>query len=181
MKTKQMVTDAMLAAVCAVLGYVALDLGNLKFTFESIPVHIGALLFGPVDGMLIGGIGTLLYQLLKFGVTATTLLWILPYVLCGGLVGWYAKRKRFSLGVAQTVVLIVIAELMITLCNTGSLYVDSHIYGYYTPVLITGVLALRLVICVVKAAAYGVILPELTRVLKRVVFRQHVVKKGNEI
>ena len=56
----------MLCAMCAVLGYVALDLGSIKLTFESLPVLLGALLFGPVDGMFIGGIGTLLYQLVRY-------------------------------------------------------------------------------------------------------------------
>ena len=60
MKIKQLALDSMLAAMCAILGYLALDLGSLKFTFESLPVLLGALLFGPIDGMLIGGVGTLL-------------------------------------------------------------------------------------------------------------------------
>lgn len=57
MKTRQLTIDAMLCAACAVLGYVALDLGNIKVTFESLPILLGGLLFGPVDGMLIGGVG----------------------------------------------------------------------------------------------------------------------------
>lgn len=97
MKTRQLTIDAMLCAMCAVLGYVALDLGSIKLTFESLPVLLGALLFGPVDGMFIGGIGTLLYQLVRYGVTATTLLWILPYVVCGLLVGAWARKRDFSL------------------------------------------------------------------------------------
>ena len=64
MKTRQLTMDAVLAAMCAVLGAVSIDLGNLKLSFESLPVIIGALLFGPVDGLLIGGIGTFLYQFL---------------------------------------------------------------------------------------------------------------------
>lgn len=168
MKTRQLTMDAMLAAMCAVLGCLALNFGNLKFTFESLPIHIGALLFGPVDGMLIGGVGTLLYQLLRYGVTATTLLWILPYALCGLSVGWCARERGFSLSSRQTVVLIVLNELLITVLNTAALYIDSHIYGYYTPTFITGVLGLRLVICVVKAVAYGSVLPGVIRLLRQI-------------
>jgi ECF transporter S component (folate family) len=178
MKTRQMTVDAMLAAVCAVLANFALGAVNVKFTLESIPVHIGALLFGPVDGMLIGTVGTLIYQLLRYGLTATTALWILPYVLCGAVVGGYARKKRFDLGKVETVALIVAAELLVTLCNTGAIYVDSHLYGYYTPTLITGVLGLRLAICVVKAAVYGLILPELVRTLKRALRWPLVPRKG---
>ena len=63
--TKQMAMDAVLAAVCAVLGYFGPDLGNLKITFEGLPVIVAALLFRPLDGAAVGGIGTLLYQLLR--------------------------------------------------------------------------------------------------------------------
>ena len=45
--TKQLTLDAMLAAMCAVLGYLAIDTGTVKVTFESVPVLIAALMFGP--------------------------------------------------------------------------------------------------------------------------------------
>ena len=52
MKTKQLTLDAMLAAMCAVLGYVALDMGNIKITFESLPILLGAsLVTGAVTGL----------------------------------------------------------------------------------------------------------------------------------
>ena len=167
MKTRQLTIDAMLCAMCAVLGYVALDLGSIKLTFESLPVLLGALLFGPVDGMFIGGIGTLLYQLVRYGVTATTLLWILPYVVCGLLVGAWARRKEFSLSRRETVILVVAAELVITVLNTVALYVDSKLFDYFFPGFILKALGLRLVICVVKAIAFGMLLPSLTEVLRR--------------
>jgi len=94
LSVRQLALDAMMAAMCAVLGYVAVDTGSVKVTFESFPVLLGALLFGPVDGLLIGVVGTGLYQLLRYGVSVTTLLWMLPYALCGLLAGWNAKRKQ---------------------------------------------------------------------------------------
>ena len=160
---KQLVLNAMLTAVCFVLATYSLNLGVVKFTFEGIPVHIAALLFGPSSGMIVGGLGTLLYQVLIYGVTATTLLWVVPYVLCGGVVGLVAKRSRYSLNRLQSVLLIVAGELIITLCNTGALYVDSHLYGWYQPTLITGYLGLRLFLCVAKAVAYGLVLPEVAQ------------------
>lgn len=168
MKTRQLTIDSMLCAVCAVLGYLALDFLNIKITFESLPILLGALLFGPVDGMLIGGIGTLVYQLLRYGVSATTLLWIVPYVVCGLLAGAWAKWKNFDLDRLQTVVLVVVAELAVTVLNTIPIYVDSKLYGYYYPGIVLGVLALRLVICVVKAAAFGLILPGVADAVRRI-------------
>lgn len=167
MKTKQLTIDAMLCAMCAVLGYVALDLGSIKVTFESLPILLGALLFGPVDGMLVGCVGTLIYQLLRYGVSATTPLWIAPYIVCGLLVGAWAQRKSFSMDRVQTLLLVIAAELVVTVLNTAAIYADSKIYGYWFPGYITGALAVRLVICVVKAAAFGLILPNLVWTIHR--------------
>jgi ECF transporter S component (folate family) len=167
MKTKQLAVDGMMAAMCAVLGYLALDLWSVKVTFESLPILLSALLFGPVDGMLVGGVGTLIYQLLRYGVSATTLLWVLPYMVCGLMVGAWAKRRDFQLSRRQTVILVVVAELVVTGLNTVAIYADSKLYSWYYPGLILGALGLRLVICVGKAAAFGAVLPTLTDAVRR--------------
>lgn len=171
MKTRQLVLDAMLAAVCFVLANLALSTGTVKVTFESVPVLIGALLFGPVDGFAIGGIGTLLYQMLSYGFTATTVLWIIPYVVCGLFVGLCAKMTNFTLSGWRLTAVVVLGELLVTLFNTAALYVDSHIYGYYYPTIITGVLAFRLVLCVVKAVVYSLVLPLLIKPVRKVLSR----------
>ena len=165
-KTRQLALDALLAAMCAVLGALALDLGNLKITFEGLPVILGALLFGPLDGMAVGGVGTLLYQLLRYGLTATTPLWILPYLLCGALVGLMSRRAGFALSGRPLAAVVFGGQLLIFLLNTLVLVADSKIYGYYTPVYIFGSLPLRFLICLGKAAAYTGVLPPLLRAAK---------------
>ena len=171
-KTKKLAMDSMLAAMCAVLGYLSLDFGNLKITFESVPILLGALLLGPIDGMAIGGVGTLLYQLVRYGVSVTTPLWILPYVLCGLVVGLGSTRRDFHPSRWESTVFIVSGELLITLLNTVTLYIDSKIYGYYYPGFILAPLALRLTICVGKATVFSVLLPQLAGSVGRVVSPQ---------
>ncbi len=172
-KIRQLAFDAMLAAMCAVLAYLSIRINNnLKVTFESLPVLVGALLFGPLDGALIGLAGTTVYQLFfsGYGVTVTTPLWIAPYVLCGLLVGLYAKRNGYSLRPGQIAFIVVLGELLVTGMNTGAIYIDSKLYHYYRPGIISGVLALRLALCVAKAAAYSAVLPPLLRALHRYSF-----------
>lgn len=164
---KRMAYDAMLAALCAVLGYIALDLGNIKITFETLPILLGALLFGPLDGVLIGGIGTFIYQVLKYGFSATTALWMLPYIICGLIVGIYAMIKKYSLSKAQTIIIVIVNELLITLLNTAVMYIDSKIYGYYSFAYIFGSFFIRLAVCIVKAYLFGFALPYLTKPIAR--------------
>lgn len=168
MKTKQLVFDAMLAAMCAVLGYVALDLGNVKITFESLPILIGAFLFGPVDGLAVGAVGTFIYQMLRYGFSVTTVLWILPYALCGLFAGLYAKKSGYSFDRKKLAAVIFGCELLVTLLNTLTIYIDSKIFGYYYAGIILGALAARLIVWAAKAAAFSALMPYLVRIGRRI-------------
>ena len=156
--TRQLVIDAMLCAMCAVLGYVSLDAWSFKFTFESLPILLGALLFGPVDGLTIGAVGTLIYQMLRYGFSATTLLWILPYLVIGLVVGLYARHRYFHFGIIELLLTVTVAKLLVTILNTGVIYIDSKYYGWYYPTLITGSLVIRLVCCIIESILFGLVL-----------------------
>ena len=162
---RRLAADAMFAAMVTVLAAAAIKTGNLKITIEAMPVFLGALMLGPVDGMVIGGIGTLLYQLLSYGVTATTAL----YVLLGLCVGAVSARHGYACTKRQLVLLVVLGELGITALNTASLYIDSLIYGYYSPVFVFGTLPLRLGICAAKAVVFSLLLPSLLPLVRRAV------------
>ena len=157
---------AMLSAVCAVLGYVALDLGNIKITFESLPVLLAGFMFGPADGMLVGGIGTFIYQILRYGFSATTFLWILPYVICGLIVGTIGRTRNGDIDSRRVMLTVIIAEVLILIINTGVIYIDSIIYGYYSAAYVFGSLAIRIVICIIKSVAFGLVMPMLIKGLR---------------
>ena len=59
------------------------EIGGIKLTFASLPTMICAMLFGPIDGFLVGFLGAFLEQMLKYGFTTTTLLWVLPPAIRG--------------------------------------------------------------------------------------------------
>ena len=88
-------------------------------------------------------------------------------VVAGGVCGLAAKKNNFSLDRKKVILLTVACELIITVMNTGVMYVDSKMYGYYFPGYITGSLLIRLVICVVKAVAFGAVLPTLVNSVKK--------------
>ena len=60
---------------------------------------------------------------------------------------------------------------MVTVLNTGTIYIDSHIYGYYTPALILGALGLRLIICLCKGAVFGSIMPKLVNTVRKAILQ----------
>ncbi len=142
---RRLAADAMFAAMVTVLGLVSISTGNLKITVEALPVFLGALLLGPVDGLAIGGVGTLLYQLLRFGVSATTALWIAPYVLLGLCVGAVSARHGYDCTPRQLALLAVLGE---------------------SPVFVFGTLPVRLAICAGKGIVLALLLPTLLRVAR---------------
>lgn len=160
MKTKQLAINAMLAAMCAVLGYVSLDLGNFKFTFESFPILLGALLYGPIDGMLIAFIGTGIYQILKYGLMSTTILWIIPYVIYALIIGLLRKKNWWPL--------IIISGIILTILNTAVIYVDSIVWDYYTFTYVFGSFIFRLVTSVIKSVLFTLIIKKIWNSIKKV-------------
>ncbi len=160
-----MTLNAMLAALCAVMGYISLDFGNLKITFESLPVIMAALMFGPASGVAVGGIGTLIYQVLRYGFGATTLIWMFPYIAAGITAGIYAKKYNFSNTGMQILFITVVCEILIYILNTGAILIDSLIYGYYSAPYVFGSLGVRLILCIVKSAVFGAVLPGMLKKL----------------
>ena len=123
----------MLIAVYVVLSILTpVKIVNFKFTFEAFPILVASLLSGPIDGLIVGGVGSFIYQLLfsGYGITATTPLWILPHAISGLLVGFYAKSKNFDLSLKQISLICIASALCVTALNTLALYVDAKLFGY---------------------------------------------------
>lgn len=168
MKTNKMTINGLLAAVVAVLGYIALDMGNIKITFESFPVYMAAMMFGPVDGMLVGGIGTFLYQIVRYGFSVTTPIWILPYIVSPLIIGLMAKRAGFANADKDIRWMLLLFEFIIMIFNTFALYIDSKIFGYYSPQFILGSLGMRFSVVIIKSIAFGIIAPGLLKRMAKI-------------
>ena len=166
-KTKRLALDAMLAAMFVVLSLFSINLPGMKITLDSLPILVGAALLGPLDGLAIGLVGSFLNQMITYGFTATTLLWIIPAGLRGLLVGLYAKRHDYSMTLRQTVFITIAAALLVTALNTLFLYIDSWAYSYsYTAALAT--LALRILAGIITAVVFSLILPVILTALRRI-------------
>ena len=166
-KTRQLVIDAMLAAICAVLGYLAFSSNNLKVSFEGFPVIIAALLFGPVSGGLVGFVGIFIYQVVRYGLMLSTPMWVLPYVVSGVFLGVVAKKKDFNLSKKDYWIYIIANELLVSVINSIGVFIDGHAFGYYTPQSYAISTLIRFAIALLKAVLYVQILPPIINTLKK--------------
>ncbi len=175
MNTRRLTTISMLMALYVVLSIMTpVKVANFKFTFEAFPILVAGLLFGPLDGLYVGGIGSFIYQLLfsGYGITATTPLWILPHALSGLLVGLYAKRKGFSFSFTETAFIASFSALLVTALNILALYVDSKLFGYYSYALVFGNVILKIAVGIILSFVYSLALPKLLTFLKKQLNRE---------
>jgi ECF transporter S component (folate family) len=165
---KKLVLNAALAAMYFALSFISIKLPNMKISVSGLPVLIGALMFGPLDGFLIGLVGAFLEQLFSsYGLSPTTVLWVLPVAIRGLLAGAYAKHKGFELKQSQVVFITIATALVLTVLNTASLYADSKIWGYYTYAYVFGSIVWRFIAGVITAVVFSVILPPLLRLIRK--------------
>ena len=162
MSTRKMVTIAMLTAVYVVLNFA----GTVRLGW-SLPVIVGAMLYGPVGGLLVGLLGAFMGQLLTYGVTATTILWILPQAARGLLVGVYAKHCGYKFSSGQLTLALIGTALVVTALNTGAMYIDSVIYNYYSYAYVFGGLVVRIISGAATAVLMVFVAPPVVNLLNR--------------
>lgn len=175
---KRLTLNAMLVALYVLLGFWKIPVGNiLRVNLASFAVVVCAVIFSPVDGLIVGFLGEFLSQILgPYGLTPTTLLWVLPEAARGLLLGcamlaFYKKHTLAEL-MKPSVVLWYLAACVVTGLiasglNTFALYVDSKMFGYYNYYMVFGVLLVRLGLAAVMSGMFGYIALHIAYVLRR--------------
>ena len=80
---KRLALNAAMVALYFALSMMAVPVGGFKLTFEHLPIILCAVLFGPVDALLVGALGEFINQMLTFGFTPPTILWMAPAMIRG--------------------------------------------------------------------------------------------------
>lgn len=170
-KIRKIIYVAACASLFIILGrFVTIDFGNLKITLKSLPIYVGAITLGPIEGALIGFVGELVLQLTgQYGFTATTLFWVLPYVVIGAICGMAFENKAIKInGGIKYGIFIVSLQVLLSILNTIVLFVDSLIFGYYSFVLVFGSLVGRLMLSILTGIVYSVVLPFIINAIKKI-------------
>lgn len=164
---------AAMAALYVLLNTVAIKAGNLRITFASLPVVVTALLFGPLESAAAALMGEFFNQLLgTYGLTATTVLWLIPPAVRGVVIGLAAlgfRRTERPLECRPAVcyTVCVLAALATTAVNTAVMALDAVLLGYYTRAYVFGALLYRLGSGVVIAVIIAAAAMPLVRLLRR--------------
>lgn len=165
MKTQTLVLSSLLMAMHIVLSFFSITLPTMKINLSGLPIIVGGFLFGPMIGTLVGLLGSLLYQILSYGLMSTTILWIIPHAVRGFIVGFWAKMRNYKLGTMETVVVIIVSSVIATVLNTIGMYIDGIVWGYEAAAFAS--IGIRLVNSVITSVIYVVIVLPLMKPLRK--------------
>lgn len=155
-KIKRLVIDAMLVGIFVVLSlYASVDVWVMKFTFNGIAIILAALLFGLKDACAVAILGAFLEQLLTYGLSVTTPLWILPALFRALFVGGYAQFVKFRYQPLVMIAVVICSSVLVTVVNTGVMWADSVIMGYYSFAYVFGKILPRFGAGIITAILYG--------------------------
>ena len=92
---------------------------------------------------------------------------MIPAAVRGLLIGLYAKHCHFDMSFLQIQLITISTALIVTALNTGTLYLDSKIYGYYSFAFVFGAVIPRIFTGILTAFVFGSILPYIVKPVKR--------------
>ena len=104
-----------------------------KLTLGSLPVVLAAMLYGPLEGALVAVLGEFAVQLLGYGLTPTTVIWIWPpaiRALVVGCAGVWMRRRGTRLEARPPVcyAVCIVGAVLTTIGNTFGMWLDSLVY-----------------------------------------------------
>ncbi|MCI9242483.1 MAG: folate family ECF transporter S component [Lawsonibacter sp.] len=126
---------ALLTAMVVLLKRtIAIETPYFKFNFASLPIMLAAMLFGPVEGMVVGLLGEFIAQITgPYGLAPTTVLYVAPAAIRGVVVGlgavWCRRTgKRIESRPVACYAICVAGAVFTTLGNTVSIWLESVMY-----------------------------------------------------
>jgi len=169
LSTHQIVLYGVLAALFVILSFISVGTNDFKASFESLGTLVAGITLGPLAGLLVGVVGEFVFQIIQYGIDATTVLWLIPYAVSGLTAGLIAKHWKFDLDAKKIAVAVICSELILTLLNTPVNAVAAIIQGWGNWLTILGGIPLRLAIMAVRMIIFIIIVPPLYKALKKVI------------
>ena len=130
---KRLSFDAVFIALYYVLSvYCSINIGlDFRITLDGFPIILCALFIGLPDAVTVAAVGSFLCQVITYGLSPTTPLWMLPAISRAVFVGVVAIVKKNKFGKIGLCVTVILSSVVVTLVNTLAIYVDSCIISNY--------------------------------------------------
>ena len=170
---KMICLAGVMAALYVCLDFLAVSVsapfgGTMKISISGLPVIIVAIFCGPWWGAATGFIGAFIGQLITYGISATTVLWVLPAVVRGITIGYLFRAFKKSTKPGILTIETCISSLIVTILNTGAMLIEQKLYGYYSSYLaIFFAIPSRLIAGILTAIVFSLMLPTIINTLDK--------------
>lgn len=177
---KIMCLSAVMAAIYVGLDFLAVSIsapfgGSMKISLSGLPVIIVAIFGGPIWGAATGFVGAFIGQMVSYGFTPMTLLWVLPAVVRGLSVGFMFILFKRSTKPLILIIMTCISSVLVTAFNTLAKLVDFALYGAYYPGAPSSYIAVmaevppRVIAGIITAIILSLMLPTIIDTLKKII------------
>ena len=163
---RYLILDALMIAMYVVFArFMTIQFGNIKITLAALPLIFIAFYLGMRHSVVVSAIAEFLSQLLGFGLTITTPLWILPVVVRSVLICLLLSliKKANSTDDIRAVkhieylFILLITGFVVTTLNTAVIAVDALIFDYYSQAYVFGDLIFRFISMILSTLVYTVV------------------------
>ncbi|MCI8990058.1 MAG: folate family ECF transporter S component [Lawsonibacter sp.] len=126
---------ALLTAMMVLLKRtIAIETPYFKFSFASLPIVLGAMVFGPIEGAVVGLLGEFVAQVTgPYGLAPTTVLYVAPAAIRGLVVGCGAlacrrSGRRLESRPVLCYAVCIAGAILTTVGNTFSIWLECLMY-----------------------------------------------------
>lgn len=168
MKTKttyKIALTSMMVALSVSIDLFSLKTDTSKFTIYALPLLLSGMMYGPLIGGLTGLISGFISQIISYGLTPTTIIWILAPCFWGLSSGFIAKLFKYSYDKYKIAFNVTITSIIVLIINTIAMILDGLIYHYATTYVYTNLImriSIALFIDIFYITAISLILPKVT-------------------
>lgn len=172
-KTYKLAAIGILSALCIVLSCLSVKTGPLTISFASLPIYVAAFYLGTPEAILVALLGGAADQIISYGISATTPLWLIPGILrattASLLSYWYNKcyKKPIETSYIVTLVACVIPSLICTFATTTVMAIDALLFDYFSWTYILSSLGMRLFSSTIVAVLCGIVISPIVNILKQ--------------
>lgn len=153
-KIKNISFASAMAALSIILELLSVRNEGNKISLYSLPLLFSGILFGPKIGLLAGFASGFISQVCLYGLSPTTIIWLIAPSLWGFLSGLlYHKLMHNNFSLTSIAIVVFSVSLSITCVNSLALYLDGLILHYPTPYIIS-MLGVRILTALFLAIPY---------------------------
>lgn len=171
LSVKKIVLIALYAALFVILSfYGTIQIApNIKITMQNFPIYLAGITLGSISGAVSGFAGMLIHQLLYYGFGPTTLFWVLPQTILGGVVGYLFENGIVKVNNdIKFYVSVLFLQILITILNTIVFAIAGMIEGYYNYVLVFGPLVVKLMLSILTGIVFCILIPIIVKLVKKI-------------